>query len=374
MLKGRVIRATYEVFFLASSSLIAQPSLVSIAPHVRTPAQAPSKAKVLVIDDQPAVIEILSRVLARQGYAVSSASNGLAGLEAVGCDGPDVILLDVQMPGLSGLEVCRRLKSDIGTRFTPVVLVTGRCDQQLLTEAADAGADDVLAKPVSVDELIARVRALVKLKRDTDNLESVEMVMTALAVTIEARDPYTKGHCERLAAYGAAVGQRLGLDGDDLRALRRGGFLHDLGKIGVPDAILLKPGALTPDEYNVMKRHTVIGDELCAGLHSLKKARSIIRHHHECLDGSGYPDGLAGDAVPLLAQIIGMVDVFDALTTARCYRPALSLDIAHEHLREDARCGRRSGDLIEAFVEVLRDAAIGKSGPHTLAEIPTPQR
>ena len=332
-----------------------------------------SGAKVLVIDDQPAMIEILSRVLTRQGYAVSSAPDGIAGLKAVDRDAPDVILLDVTMPGLNGLEVCRRLKSDVGTRFTPVVLVTGRHDQQLLTEAADAGADDVLAKPISTEELVARVRALVKLKHDTDGLDSVEMVMTTLAVTIEARDPYTKGHCERLAAYGAAVGERLGLGGDDLRALRRGGFLHDLGKIGVPDAILLKPGALTPDEYNVMKRHTVIGDELCAGLHSLKKARSIIRHHHECLDGSGYPDGLAGGAVPLLAQIIGMVDVFDALTTARCYRPALSLDIARERLRDDARRGRRSGDLIETFFEVLRDTSPANSRRHHLHAIPAAQ-
>lgn len=323
-----------------------------------------------MIDDQPAIVEILSRLLTRQGYTVSSAPNGLAGLEAVGSEGPDVILLDVSMPGMNGLEVCRRLKSDISTRFTPVVLVTGERDPHLLTEAANAGADNVIAKPVVADELVARVRSLVKLKRDTDNLESVEVVMTTLAVTIEARDPYTKGHCERLAAYGAAVGERLGLSGDDLRALRRGGFLHDVGKIAVPDSILLKAGPLTAAEYDVMKRHTIVGDELCAGLVSLKKARSIIRHHHECLDGSGYPDGLTGEAVPLLAQIIGMVDVFDALTTDRPYRPALSADTAREHLREDVRCGRRRADLIECLFTVLRDTSAGRNGRHVAHPIP----
>jgi putative two-component system response regulator len=328
------------------------------------------KAKVLVIDDQPAMIELLSRLLTRQGYTVSSAADGHAGLEAVSSEGPDVILLDVSMPGLSGLEVCRRLKSDTGTRFTPVVLVTGHHDPQLLTEAADAGADDVLAKPVAVDELLARVRALVRLKRDTDNLESAEIVMTTLAVTIEARDPYTKGHCERLAAYGAAVGERLGLSGDDLHALRRGGFLHDLGKIAVPDAVLLKAGPLMPDEYAVMKRHTVVGDELCAGMTSLRKARAIIRHHHECLDGSGYPDGLSGDAVPLLAQIIGMVDVFDALTTDRPYRPALSVDTACAHLREDVRRGRRRADLLDCFLKVL-SGATGDASRHVTHSLPT---
>lgn len=341
--------------------------------RLRNVGLVPAKAKVLVIDDQPAIVDILSRLLTRQGYAVSSAPDGHAGLRAVNREGPDVVLLDVSMPGLSGLEVCRRLKSDIGTRFTPVVLVTAQKDPDLLTQAANVGADDVLGKPIAADELLARVRALVKLKKDTDNLESIEVVMTALAVTIEARDPYTKGHCERLAAYGAAVGERLGLTGDDLRALRRGGFLHDLGKIGVPDAILLKPGPLTAAEYDVMKRHTIVGDDLCAGLLSLKKARSIIRHHHECLDGSGYPDGLRGDAVPLLAQIVGIVDVFDALTTDRLYRPALSVDTARDHLRDDVQRGRRRADLIECFFQVLRDST-GRIGRHVVHPIPTSGR
>lgn len=323
----------------------------------------PAKAKVLVIDDQPATVDILSRLLARHGYAVSGAPDGEAGLRAVRCEGPDVILLDVSMPGLSGLEVCRRLKREASTRFIPVVLVTGRQDSRLQVEAAEAGADDVLAKPVEPEQLLARVRSLVRLKQDTDNLESVELVMTTLALTIEARDPYTAGHCERLAVYTTAVGARLGLDHDDLLTLRRGAFLHDLGKVAIPDAILLKPGPLTPTEYEVIKRHTVIGDELCAGLHSLRHVRSIVRHHHECLDGSGYPDGLAGDALPPLAQVVGLVDVFDALTTDRPYRRALSVDAACAHLLADVRHGRRQADLIDCFLSVLRDTAIGEKRP-----------
>jgi cyclic di-GMP phosphodiesterase len=205
---------------------------------------------------------------------------------------------------------------------------------------------------VNTSELLARVRALVRLKRYTDDLESVEAVMLTLGELIEARDAYTEGHCERLAAYAVTLGRALGLDRDELAALEYGGFLHDLGKIGVPDAVLLKPGILTADEHQRMQQHTVIGDRLCGGLRSLARVRGIVRHHHERLDGSGYPDGLRGDAIPLLAQVIGIVDVYDALTTARPYKEALARDRARDELQREADRGWRRKDLVDTFIAV----------------------
>jgi putative two-component system response regulator len=174
----------------------------------------------------------------------------------------------------------------------------------------------------------------------------------SLALTVEARDSYTEGHCERLATYSETLGGALGLPEDDLAALRRGGYLHDVGKIAIPDAILLKHERLTPEEYEVMKQHPVIGEKLCDGLRSLAPVRQIIRHHHERLDGSGYPDGLKGSDVPLLAQIVSIADAFDAMTTSRPYRRALPLAKACEELRTDAANGLLDPKLVSAFIEL----------------------
>jgi putative two-component system response regulator len=181
----------------------------------------------------------------------------------------------------------------------------------------------------------------------------------SLALTVEARDQSTEGHCQRLAHSAVALGSRLGLPSEDVSALQRGGVLHDIGKIGIPDAILLKPGRLTPEEFTQMKTHTVIGDRLCSQLRLLEKVRPIVRHHHERLDGSGYPDGLCGDAVPLLAQIVGVVDVYDALTTNRPYRGALSAEHALEELVAEVQRGWRDAALVSEFAVMCRDGVLG---------------
>jgi putative two-component system response regulator len=198
------------------------------------------------------------------------------------------------------------------------------------------------------------VRSLFRLKRYTDELDSAQSVIMSLALTIEARDAYTDGHCQRLAISAVAVGEALGLPSADVEALRRGGVLHDIGKVGIPDDVLLKPGRLTASEFDAMKQHTMIGDRLCAPLRSLKRVRPIIRHHHERLDGSGYPDGLADDDIPLLAQIMSVVDVFDALTTDRPYRAAVTLDAACQELETEVDRGWRRADLVEAFIALRR--------------------
>jgi putative two-component system response regulator len=267
---------------------------------------------------------------------------------------PDVILLDVAMPAMDGLEVCRRLKGDPATRLTPVVLVTGQAQVSDRLRGIEAGADEILEKPVHPHELRARVRSLSRVKYLIDALDSAEAAFMALALTIEARDPMTNGHCERLAKHAVRVGGALGLPAEDLEALHRGGYLHDLGKVGVPDQVLLKPGPLTPDERDVMNQHPVIGDNLCAPLQSLKRVRPIVRSHHERLDGSGYPDALVGDAIPQLAQIVGVVDVFDALTSPRPYRSALRLEDAVHHLLMEVEQGRMSRVYVQAFLDTMR--------------------
>ena len=290
----------------------------------------------------------------------------------VDAEPPDLIISDVDMPNVNGIEFCRRVKGTAATRLVPFILITGLADRANRIAGIDAGADDFLGKPFDSQELKARVRSLLRLKRYTDELDSAESVIVSLALTVEARDPYTLGHCQRLAAYALLIGERTGASDEQLSALNRGGFLHDVGKIGIPDAVLLKPCALTSDEYEIIKRHTVIGDRLCGDLRALTLVRPIVRHHHERLDGSGYPDGLRGDAVPLLAQIIAIVDTYDAITTSRPYREALPADRAFEQLSKDAKRGLLNPDLVQILTALGPDAlaaaaAEAEAGADTVA-------
>jgi putative two-component system response regulator len=314
--------------------------------------RSPERPLILVVDDERPNRELLVRLLRRHDYTVESVEDGEAALAAVERNRPDLILLDVRMPGLDGFEVCRRIKQRPATRLTPVVLVTGLNDRQHKVKGIEAGADDFLSKPFDEEELTARVRSLVRLKRYTDDLESADSVIQSLALTVEARDPYTDGHCQRLAAYATALGNTLHLPSEQIEALHQGGYLHDVGKIGIPDAVLQKQSKLTSAEFEAMKQHTVIGERLCGELRSLAAVRPIVRHHHERWDGSGYPDGLRGDQIPLLAQIVGIVDVYDAIITTRPYRAALPPAHAFEELAREAAAGIRSPYLVQAFLSI----------------------
>jgi putative two-component system response regulator len=325
------------------------------------PAATRRTGRVLIVDDIEGNIVLLQHLLEPEGYDLTSAPNGRLALEVIGRELPDLVLCDIRMPDTDGFQVCRMLKSNPATRLIPIVLMTAVSEQEDRVRALDAGADDFLPKPFDPTELIARVRSLMRLKRFTDDLDSAESVLRSLAQMIELRDVYTMGHCERLATYATALGARLQLDHEDLVALQRGGYFHDIGKIGIPDAILLKPSALTAEEYERMKEHTVIGDRLCGELRTLYGVRSIVRSHHERLDGSGYPDGLQGDAVPLLAQIIGIVDVYDAITTARPYKPALAPEEACDQLRREADRGWRDAALVDVFISTAMDRQFGAS-------------
>ena len=318
-------------------------------------------AGVLVLaDDIPANVDLLTRLLVSEGYTVHSASDGEAALALVLQTLPDLVLSDVMMPKLTGFELCQRIKAERTTRLTPVVLITSLVEREDRIEGINAGADDFLTKPVNAHELRARVKSLVRLKRYTDDLDSAESLILNLGLTVEARDPHTIGQCERMAAYAAAFGIHLDLPDEDISALHRGGYLYDVGKIGIPDAVLLKPGLLTPQERQVMQRHAAIGDALCGDLRLLRPVRPIVRHHHERLDGSGYPDGLRGDAIPVLAQIVGILDVYDALTTARAHRAAISSEAACAELQQEAGRGWRSPRLVSEFLTLHRTGRLSK--------------
>lgn len=311
------------------------------------------RSRVLIADDRESIRSLFHRLLSADGHDVVLAPDGASALAAVHRHRPDVVLLDVAMPLVDGLEVCRQLKADPATRLTPVVLVSGQTELTDRINGIEAGADDYLSKPVHPHELRARVRSLSRVKQLIDALDSAEAAFVALAQTIEARDPYTMGHCERLSRTAVSLGRALGLGTDDLHALHRGGYLHDIGKVGVPDSVLLKPAPLTAEESALMRRHPEIGDSLCAPLQSLRSVRPIILGHHERIDGSGYPNGLRGDNVPLLAQIVGIVDVYDALTSRRPYRDALSHDEAVRFMMEETHAGRFNPRYVDAFLETL---------------------
>jgi putative two-component system response regulator len=346
----------------------------SVRGEEAAPPRAQTAGRVLVVDDFEPNLDLLTRLLARDGYVVQRARDGVEALELVTHEPPDLVLLDVVMPHLNGFETCRELKRQSSTRLIPVVLITALRSASDRIRGIEAGADDFLTKPFNPQELQARVGSLIRLKRYTDDLESAESLIDGLALTIEARDTYTEGHCQRLAAYATACGHALGLGEDDIAALRRGGFLHDIGKIAISDAVLLKRGRLTTAEYDLIKQHPVIGDRLCGGLRSLKRVRPIVRHHHERFDGSGYPDGLRGDDIPLLAQIMSVVDIFDALTTVRPYKAAISAERACGTLLDEVHQGWRRPDLVEIFVELVfghrlpgfdpRTALVGRPARH----------
>jgi putative two-component system response regulator len=256
------------------------------------------------------------------------------------------------MPGITGIELCRRLKAEEATRLVPVVLLTAERELDSRVAGLAAGADDYFTKPVHPRELGARLRSLVRLKRVVEDLEEAGNLITSLALTIEARDPYTAGHCVRLATMAVEFGERLGLGEEELQALRLGGFLHDLGKIAVPDGILLKPGPLTADERRLIQEHPVAGDRLATPMRTLALVRPIIRYHHERMDGKGYPDHLTGGETPLLARIMAIVDVYDALRTQRPYKPPMPEEESLRIIDDGARTGQFDPELTRVFMEI----------------------
>jgi putative two-component system response regulator len=291
---------------------------------------------VLVVDDGAANRELIEACLAEVDCTIRMAEDGPAALRMIASASPDLILLDVQMPGMDGYEVCRRVKANSANRLIPVVMITAldRTDDRV--KALDAGADDFMSKPVERAELVARVRSALRLKSVYDSLDSAEQVIFALAAAVEAKDPFTGKHTHRVAESARHLGTMLGLPESDLDALSRGGVIHDIGKIGVPDAILLKPASLDCNELVRMRAHPIIGERIVRPLRSGASLLPIIRHHHERYDGDGYPDGLRALEIPQLARILAVCDAFDALVNDRPYRSRRTVDDALAILAEGA--------------------------------------
>ncbi len=313
----------------------------------------PAGPVILVADDNEANRELLKEMLETQGYRVICASDGRQALDLLRSQTVDLAVLDVMMPCETGFAVCRTVKSDAHTRLIPVVLVTALSASDDRVYGIECGADDFLSKPINRAELLARVRSLLRIKHITDELENAENVLCSLALSIEAKDPYTEGHCDRLAAYSVALGRQLGLTEEHCVALHRAGVVHDIGKVAVPEHILLKPGPLEPEERKLMEQHPVIGERICSPLKAFRPVLPIIRHHHERMDGSGYPDGLKGEEIPLTARILQVVDIYDALTTERPYRKALTTREAFRILREEAKHGWWDRRLIDEFERLI---------------------
>jgi putative two-component system response regulator len=304
---------------------------------------------VLGVDDEPNALMVLEGLTLSEGHVFHGTTKPSEAVALVLQHMPDVVLLDVMMPGISGYDVCRAIKANEVTRMIPVVLLTALDSREDRLRGIEAGCDDFLSKPFDRIELRARVRSLARTKRMNENLDHAEMVLATLARAVEAKDGTTGDHCDRLTRNGIAFGRFLGLNRPDLQALARAGVLHDIGKVGIPDAVLLKPARLTSEEWVVMRRHPVIGAELLAPLRTMDRVVPVVRHHHERWDGGGYPDGLAGDRIPLLARVFQVLDAFDALTSARPYKAAFCPEEAMKLLLEETTQGKWDPAIVEAF-------------------------
>jgi putative two-component system response regulator len=313
------------------------------------------KSKILVVDDAVENIKLVTEILNRpkSEYQIEAAGDGYEALEMVKTFKPELIMLDVVMPGIDGFEVCRILKEDEKTRLIPIVMITALDSQQDRLRGLESGVDDFISKPFNVYELLARVKNLLKLRSYINELEHAEQVIFSLARAVEAKDNYTEGHCERLSILAQFLGSELQLAEVDLIVLKRGGILHDIGKIAIDDSILLKPGPLTSEEFEIIKTHPEIGENICRPLKTLKPVLPIIRFHQERYNGSGYPEGLTRHEIPIHARIIGLVDCYDALTTDRTYRKALPSEFAIQIMNKETDAGLWDPDLFKLLREIL---------------------
>lgn len=325
--------------------------------------------KILIVEDDPSHRFLEKEILSEpEGcFEVIEAENGRQAKTLLSSQEFDAILLDKNLPDSDGIELCQYIRNDLHNELVPLIMVTGSNTTQDLASGLNSGANDFVTKPFNPIELVSRIRSAVSRKRSTDDLDNAESVLYALARMVEAKDGTTGDHCTRLSYMSVAFGQRLGLSRRELNALYRGGVLHDIGKLGIPDRILLKNGSLDEDEWKLMRQHTVIGARLCAGLRSMRETVPIILYHHERWDGSGYPEGLSGDSIPMLARVFQIVDIYDALANERPYKKALARDEIIQILEAETAKGWRDPDLITEFMKMLQESPERLSVPKDLA-------
>ena len=309
---------------------------------------------ILVVDDNQANVDLLDALLSSRGYNLFKAYSGEDALKMVEDVLPHVILLDVMMPKMDGYEVCRRLKAKDTTRFIPVIMLTALSDIDDKIKGIEAGADDFISKPFQRPELLARVKSLVRVKNLLEELEDARNVIFSLALTLDFNDPYTHGHSRRVSCLAVKLAGLMGLSYQEVNNVRDGGLLHDIGKIATDKGILHKAGVLNAMEYEHVKQHPVVGEKICSPLKFARPLLPIIRSHHERFNGTGYPDGLAGDNIPLGARIIGISDLYDALTSVRPYRRGMPREVALEVMKLEAGKEYWDREVLKAFIEVSK--------------------
>jgi putative two-component system response regulator len=358
------------------------------------------KPVILVVDDTPQNVELLEAHLVPRGYEIVVAASGEEALEKLGDNTIDLILLDVMMPGMDGFEVTRRIRSDENLRLLPIILVTALRDTQDRVKGIEAGCDDFISKPVDKFELLARVRSLLKIKDYNDllsnyrndlesevakrteelrlALERVKAVsletIYRLSIASEYKDEDTGAHIKRMSRYSAAIARKMGMDETEVETILYASPMHDLGKIGIPDLVLLKPAKLDPAEWEIMKKHTEIGAEILKGSDAeyIKLGEIIARCHHEKWDGTGYPMGLKKDEIPIVGRIAAIADVFDALTSKRPYKEPFSLEKSMAIIKE-GRGTHFDPDVVDAFFAIQGEIlAIKQDAEENLQDIYIP--
>jgi putative two-component system response regulator len=317
------------------------------------PKSSPSHSKLLIVDSSDANRAALRTALGELEHDVIEARTTSEAISAISLHKVDLVLIDLFAPELGGAEFCRMLKKTGATQFLPVFVTAPSEDLDSEVRAIDAGADEFLTHPLRPRSFCARIQASLRHKAMIDSLDHSETVLFSLAQSVEERDPDLGQHCQRLALMAAAMGVTLGLPPSDVLALQWGGYLHDVGKVAIPDHILFKAGRLNSEEWEIMTSHAERGVRICSGMRSLAPVLPIIRHHHERWDGSGYPDGLKGEEIPLLARILQLADIYDALTTARPYKPAFTSEEAIQILNSEAEQGWRDPALVATFSDIL---------------------
>jgi len=332
-----------------------RPASVPLIPAAPSPARAEAPTALVVGDSNEA--RAVDRALTRAGIRARLVGAPAEATAWIRSAPPAVLVVDIDAAHADAVELCRQAKRDSATRLLPIVLLSDDRQREQRLAGIETGAEALITKPFDPEELLARVRTFSRVSQYTSDLDSAASIIMTVTAMIEARES-SPGHCYRMANYALALGRSLKLSDADLTSLHRGAFLHDIGMLAIPDAILRKGGRLEPEEYAVVKSHPVIGDALCANLRTLHAVRPIVRHHHERLDGSGYPDGLAGDAVPLTAQIVSIVDTFEAITMGREYVAPRSPHDALDVLRHEVHVGWRRPDLVDAFQALVTSGAL----------------